>query len=107
SNGGSVTLGNSGSVAFTNPSDPSNADVSAGFRYSFDFNNDGFFEVTDSTSASATVPANYLTAGTHTIKGRIKDQNGGFTDYTTTITANSVGNQAPTASFGNGGAVNE
>src|SRR5206468_6292055 len=35
----------------------------------------------------ATVPATYLAAiGTHTIRGRIKDKDGGFTDYTTTIT---------------------
>src|SRR5205807_1679400 len=37
----------------------------------------------------ATVPASYLsTPGAHTIHGRIKDKDGGFTDYTTTLTVN-------------------
>jgi hypothetical protein len=84
--GGTVTLGSAGKVAFSSQADPSPADMTAGFKYSYDFNNDGTFEITDSSSASATVPATYLAiAGNHTIRGRIKDKDGGFTDYTTTI----------------------
>ncbi|HEX4796632.1 MAG TPA: SdrD B-like domain-containing protein [Humisphaera sp.] len=87
--GGTIMLGSAGSVAFSGAADPSPADVTAGFKYSFDFNNDGTFEITDATSSSATVPASFLlTAGAHTIRGRIKDKDGGFTTYTTTIQVN-------------------
>jgi Thrombospondin type 3 repeat len=105
-NGGSVNEGSTGSVSFTGESDPSSADTAAGFRYSYDFDNDGTFEVTDSASASATVPASYLAdgPGSRTVKGRIKDKDGGFTDYTTTITINNV---KPTVTIGSlsGGGV--
>jgi hypothetical protein len=89
--GGAVTLGSAGSVSFSAASDPSPADVTAGFKYSYDFNNDGTFETANSTSATATVPASYLaTTGAHTIHGRIIDKDGGFTDYTTTIQVNAA-----------------
>lgn len=46
-------------------------------------NSDGVFEITDSASPTDTIPAAYLaTVGNHTIHGRIKDKDGGFTDYT-------------------------
>jgi len=93
--GGAVTLGAAGSVSFSAPSDPSPADVTAGFKYSCDFNNDGTFETSNSTTASASVPASYLTTtGSHTIHGRIIDKDGGFTDYTTTIQVNAAGSGA-------------
>jgi len=43
-------------VSFAGRGDPSAADVLAGFKYSYDFNDDGVFDVTDSASPSATVP---------------------------------------------------
>ena len=62
-----------------------------GYTYSYDFTNSGTFDITDSTSAKATVPASYFaTAGPHVIHGRITDSAGGYTDYTTTIVVNSV-----------------
>ena len=78
--GGAVNEGSAGSVSFVNPFDPSSADTAAGFRYSFDFNNDGTFEVVNSTSPTATVPAAYLAdgPGTRTIHGRIADKDGGI-----------------------------
>ncbi len=104
-NGGDVAQGNAGSVSFTNQSD-SPADLAAGFRYSYDFNNDGIFEIVDSANASATVPASYLSAqGPHTIRGRIKDKDNAYTIYSTVITV--VTNNPPTATFNNGGTVNE
>ena len=61
-------------------------ETAAGFRYSYDFNNDGLFEITNSTSASASVPASYLvTTGSQVIHARISDVGGNFTDYTTKI----------------------
>src|SRR5262249_47302951 len=53
--------------------------------------------IVDSTSAAAVVPATFLDdgPGSRTVTGRIKDKDGGFTDYTTTIP---ISNVAPTAS---------
>lgn len=93
--GGAVNPGSTGSIWFSNQFDPSSADTIAGFRYAFDFDNDGTFEIGDGTysgsitNASAVVPANFLSStGTRTVRGRIIDKDGGFTDYTTTIIIN-------------------
>src|SRR5262245_42761603 len=94
-NNGAVTAGNSVTVSFSNQSDPSSVDTNAGFTYSYDFNNDGTFDVANSTSASASTT--FTTAGTYTVTGRIADKDGGFTDYTTTVTVN---DPAPTADAG-------
>ncbi|HEU5149656.1 MAG TPA: PKD domain-containing protein, partial [Iamia sp.] len=107
SNGGTVTLGNTGTVSFTGQSDPSAADTAAGFRYSYDFDDDGDWEVGNgtyaggSTSASATVPTTVLNAvGTYEVNGRIIDEDGGFTDHTTTITVDPPPNADPVADAG-------
>ena len=90
--GGPVPEGSNGFVGFGAQFDPSTADTSAGFRYSYDFNNDGDFtdagELSDVTNASVGVPAVYLNdgPGSRTVRARIKDKDGGFTDYTTSIT---------------------
>ncbi|MFT3879449.1 MAG: PKD domain-containing protein [Gemmatales bacterium] len=91
-NGGAVNEGSTGLVSFASASDPSLTDKNAGFKYSFDFNNDGVFEITDSTSASATVPSSFLADGPNSrlVRGRISDKNGGYTDYTTSIAINNV-----------------
>ena len=91
-NGGPVPEGSNGFVGFGAQFDPSTADTGAGFRYSYDFNNDGDFtdasELSDVTNASVGVPAAYLNdgPGSRTVRARIKDKDGGFTDYTTTLT---------------------
>src|SRR5262249_26134537 len=48
---------------------------------------------------TATVPASYLDDGPggRVVRGRMKDKDGGFTDYTTTVTINNV---VPTANAG-------
>lgn len=105
SNGGAVNEGSAGSVSFSNQNDPSSVDTAAGFRYAFDFDNNGTFEIGDGTYAgsgaatSATVPASFLADGNgaRTVRGRILDKDGGFTDYTTAITVNNV---APTFEAG-------
>ena len=107
SNNGPVALGSTANVTFTSPTDPSSADTTAGFRYSYDFDDDGDWEVGDgtyagsSTSATATVPSSVLNAvGTYEVNGRILDKDGGQTTYTTTITVNPPPNTAPTADAG-------
>ena len=99
--GGAVNEGAAGTVSFVNPFDPSSTDTAAGFPYSYDFNNDGTFEVVNSLSSSAVVPAAFLADGpaTRTIRARISDKDGGFNDYTTTI---NVQNVAPTVIAGAG-----
>jgi hypothetical protein len=87
SNSGSIVQGGTTErVTFTRPTDPSPTETRAGFLYSYDFNNDGVFEITNSTSASALVPASYLaTTGSHVVHARISDEGGKFTDYRTTV----------------------
>lgn len=90
-----VPVGSSGRITFTNVQDCA-ADLKAGMHYSYDFNNDGRFEVANTTAASYVVPASYLTVpGRHTIKARIKDRTSAFTDYTTSITVNPPANWQP------------
>ncbi len=94
SNGGAVNEGSPGTVTFSSQTDPSPADQAAGFRYSYDFDNNGIFEIVDSTSASVTVPGSYLSDGPlRTIRGQIKDKDVATRDITTSIVVNNV---APT-----------
>jgi uncharacterized delta-60 repeat protein len=82
-----IDPGAAASVSFTAPADVSSADTTAGLTYSYDFDNDGTFEVIGVTSSAADVPSSYLaTTGTHTIRGRITDKDGGATDYTADVT---------------------
>ena len=65
-------------VTLSDPQDPSAADRTAQFRYSYDHDNDGVFEQKDVLSPSALVPA----TTTRVVRARIRDKDGGFTDYT-------------------------
>ena len=82
-NGGSVNEGSTGTVSFSNQDDPSDADTTAGFTYSYDFNNDGTFEITDSASDSATVPASYLADGPGSRRSRAGSRTRTATSTTT------------------------
>lgn len=91
SNSGPVVVGQSATVQFSSQNDPSAADRAAGYKYSYDFENDGTFEIVDSTSASANVPAGILSsAGVKVLHGKITDKDGGATEYTTTLNVNTV-----------------
>src|SRR5262249_18529232 len=83
---------------FSSQFDASNVDQAAGFKYSFDWNNDGIFEVVDSTSATATHAFQH--DGTYTIRGRIKDKDGGTTDYTTSAVVTNIDRVAVGADAG-------
>lgn len=71
-------------ISFGGQTDPSSADTSAGFRYYYDFDNNGTWEVANSPSPTA--GTTFTQVGTYTARGRIVDKDGGFTDYTTAIT---------------------
>ena len=102
-NSGPVNEGGTAMVSFSNQFDPSMADTIAGLRYSYDLDNNGFFDdgAGDGTyagsliTASQTVPAGFLVDGpaTHTVGSRIIDKDEGFTYYTTEI---KIENVAPT-----------
>jgi hypothetical protein len=74
-------------VVFSNPFDPSAADRDAGFTYSYDLDGDGVFEIAKSTSPTAqfTPPSE----GVFTVRGRIIDKDGGFSEYTATTPGSS------------------
>jgi hypothetical protein len=103
--GATVSEGSSVSVSFSNPADPDPADMAAGLRYSYDFDDDGTFDLGDGTyaggvaDATATIPAALLADGPASVavRGRIADKDGSYTDYTTTIM---VENAAPKVSAG-------
>ena len=95
-----VAEGSLVALTFGGMTDPSGADTAAGFTYSYDFNNDGTFDLV-SRSASAT--HRYGDNGTYTVRGRVTDKDGGYTEYLTDV---EVYNVAPTATLGTmGGAV--
>ncbi|MCP3936624.1 MAG: PKD domain-containing protein, partial [Actinomycetia bacterium] len=73
------------SVSFTGVTDPSPDDTV--FTYSYDFDNDGTFELTDSSDASVHVPGSFLaSAGVLTVRGVVTDKDGGQTAYLTDLT---------------------
>lgn len=86
-NSGPIMEGSIATVSFSDMFDPSPADLAAGFRYSYDFDNDGTFDITDSDSPTAAVPASRTAQGpaTLTVRARIADRRGAFTDYTTDL----------------------
>jgi hypothetical protein len=87
SNNGPITAGNAVTVSFSNASG-SPDDTQAGFHYSIALaaaNLAGSY-ASAGTSASPQITIN--TAGSNTVFGRILDDDGGFTDYTTTVTVN-------------------
>ena len=69
-------------VAFSNASGGT-----GGNTYSYDFNDSGTFEISGSSSPTAIIPASYLANGPSTlvVRGRITDNSGNFSDYTTSI----------------------
>jgi hypothetical protein len=90
--GSTADEGTPADVTFTDPGDPSSADVAAGFDYEFDLDDDGTFETSDG-GAAATLTAD---DGTHEVRGAIADKDGGRSEYAATVT---VANLPPTASL--------
>jgi len=73
-------------VSFTDVGHPSPTVQSSGFTYSYDFDNDGTFEITNSTSSSVAVPAGFLSAPQRVVRGRVTAVGNGLSsEYTTTI----------------------
>ena len=81
-----VREGTTASMSLSGQTDVA-ADKTAGLLYSYDFNNDGVFEVSNSALARIMVPASYMPDGPawQTVKVRVSDKDGGFTEYTSMI----------------------
>jgi hypothetical protein len=105
-NDGPVDEGSAATVSFSNQNDPSSADTAAGFHYAFSCSNASLGGATYGTSGSVDSTSCSFDDGpsTHTVRARIIDKDGGFTEYTTVVT---VRNVAPTASLANNGPVDE
>lgn len=90
---GDVLPGNPATLAFSNESDPSVADTNAGFSYAYDCDFDGefFSSETEGTIDSATFNCTYPEPGTYWVAGRIYDKDGGYTQYTDTVTVLELG----------------
>jgi uncharacterized protein len=69
-------------LALTNPSDPSLADTAAGFTYAFDCGDGSGFGAF-SSSASRSCPTS--ATGTLTVRGKIRDEDGGVREYTASV----------------------
>ncbi|HEY0737830.1 MAG TPA: PKD domain-containing protein [Herpetosiphonaceae bacterium] len=86
-------------LALSAPSDPSSVDTAAGFSYAFDCGS-GYGTASSTPTASCATDDNEV----RTVKAKIRDKDGGFTEYTATST---IDNVAPTASFTASSQVNE
>src|SRR5439155_23327454 len=85
SNDGPVSEGSDFHLYLSGPSDPSGADTSAGFQYAFDCGS-GYGAFSGTSSATCSTTDN----GVHSVKGKIKDKDGGVSEYTASVTVNNV-----------------
>jgi hypothetical protein len=79
----SATVGTGFTLSLTNPHDPSAADTSAGFTYAFDCGDgSGYGAFGAASSRACSAPS---VAGSRTVRGEIRDKDGGTTEYTRTV----------------------
>lgn len=106
SNAGPVDEGSPVTISFSGQYDPSAADAAAGFRYDFACSGAPFGPVDYASSSTADSTSCTFDDGdgAQMVRGRIIDKDGGFSEYTTTV---SVRNVAPTATLSNAGPINE
>src|SRR5207245_414785 len=94
SNNGPVNEASPVTVSFSSQLDPSAADTSAGFHYAYSCTNVSLAAATYAGSgASASTSCTFADNGSFTVRARIIDKDGGFSEYTTAVTVNNV---APT-----------
>ncbi|MGE0826921.1 MAG: PKD domain-containing protein [Candidatus Binatia bacterium] len=79
-----IFQGESATLAFSQQSDPSSADTTAGFTYAYSCTTSGALTVANNRAASAA--CKYLTTGTFTVDGTISDKDNGANSYTASVT---------------------
>src|SRR3989442_1112789 len=90
-NNGPVNEGSAATISFSAPFDPSGADTLAGFHYAFDCAGGALSATYATAGTSGSTSCTYADGpSTHTVSGRILDKDGGFTDYTTSVTVNNA-----------------
>jgi hypothetical protein len=101
-NSGPVGEGTAATISFSSPSDPSGADTSAGFKYSFSCSNNAAALAATyaaATNTTGSTPCTFGDNGLFTVVARILDKNDGYTDHTTEVTVNNVAPSKTTDSF--------
>src|ERR671932_1295906 len=88
--GGPVNEGQSFQLSLSGTIDPSLADTSEGFQYAFDCGDGSGY---GAFGASNTRTCSTTDDGTRSVKGKVKDKDGGVSEYTGSVTVNNV---APT-----------
>ncbi|TAK33847.1 MAG: hypothetical protein EPO21_11525 [Chloroflexota bacterium] len=91
SNNGPINEGSAATVGFTNQTDPSSVDLTAGLHYAFTCDGGSLAAATyasSNTSASTICPA--VDNPGYTVRARIIDKDGGFSEYTGTVVVNNV-----------------
>lgn len=88
-----VNEGTSFALSFSNVDDPSPADIAAFIQASFDCGSGSFGPFSTALSTSCTTVDN----GTRAVRGRLRDKDGGETEYTGSVAVNNV---APTVDVG-------
>ncbi len=79
-----INQGESVTLSLTNPFDPSEADTNAGLTLAYDCGQGfGYTSLNECT---------FTQEGIYTVKGKITDKDGGFTEYTATIIVNNPNN---------------
>src|SRR5436309_1124619 len=88
---GCVAEGSPATISFSGQSDPSTVDTTAGFHYAFSCTNGSLSGVTYASGGmSSSTTCTYPDNGTYTVRARIIDKDGGFTEYTTSVVVNNV-----------------
>jgi hypothetical protein len=93
SNNGPVDEGSPATVSFSGQSDPSNADTAAGFHYAYSCTNaslSGSTYAGSGTAASTSCTYSDNVGSPYTVRARIIDKDGGYTEYTTNVTVRNV-----------------
>ncbi len=100
-NDGPVNEGSPTTIAFSAQFDPSPTDITAGFRYAFSCTSGDLAAATWAAAGTSASTSCTFSDGpaTQTVKARIIDKDGGYTEYTTDVT---VDNVAPTVAFTGG-----
>ena len=107
SNDGPVNEGSPATISFSGQHDPSSADTAAGFHYAYACDNGSLAGATyANTSANTASKQCTFDDGpsTNTVRARIIDKDGGFSEYQTTVFVNNV---PPTAALSNDGPKDE